>query len=276
MAESDARHKHLRDETIKDFGRQWTTYTDNKGYYGSSDLLADIVEPLLPIGELRNATVADIGSGSGRIVQMLIQAGVAKVYAVEPSQAFETLKRNTAENASQIVLLNLRGDQLPADLNLDFVLSIGVVHHIPHPEPVLSAAYAALRPGGRVLLWLYGMEGNEAYLAVFGPLRRVTRQLPHALLAPLCHAINLTTELYIAIASFVRVPMREYIRNVFGRFDRRTRYLAIYDQLNPHYAKYHKRDEAIDLLRTTGFKNVQAHHRHGYSWTVIGTKPGVP
>ena len=31
--------------------------------------------------------------------------------------------------------------------------------------------------------------------------------------------------------------------------------------------------EAIKLLEGGGFVNVQIHHRHGYSWTVIGTKP---
>jgi hypothetical protein len=48
----------------------------------------------------------------------------------------------------------------------------------------------------------------------------------------------------------------------------------MYDQLNPAYAKYYTRTEAIDLLERAGFVNVRVHHRHGYSWTVIGEKPG--
>ena len=63
------------------------------------------------------------------------------------------------------------------------------------------------------------------------------------------------------------------MRNVFARMDRRARYLVIYDQLNPAYAKYYRRDEAIALLADAGFADVAAHHRHGYSWTVIGRKP---
>lgn len=47
----------------------------------------------------------------------------------------------------------------------------------------------------------------------------------------------------------------------------------IYDQLNPAYAKYYRRDEARALLEDAGFQDVRLHHRHGYSWTVLGTHP---
>jgi len=72
-----------RDRTIRDFGRQWTTYTENEGYYGSVELLKDIIEPLLPIERLRGMSVADIGSGTGRIVLMMMEAGAARIHAVE-------------------------------------------------------------------------------------------------------------------------------------------------------------------------------------------------
>src|SRR6185295_19847708 len=91
-----------RDRTIRDFGRQWTTYTENEGYYGSVELLKDIIEPLLPIERLRGMSVADIGSGTGRIVVMMMEAGAARVYAVEPSRAVESLRRNTAAYADRV------------------------------------------------------------------------------------------------------------------------------------------------------------------------------
>jgi hypothetical protein len=51
------------------------------------------------------------------------------------------------------------------------------------------------------------------------------------------------------------------------------RRLVIYDQLNPAYAKYYTQTEAEQLLARAGFSDVRTYHRHGYSWTVIGTKP---
>jgi SAM-dependent methyltransferase len=260
-----------RDRTIRDFGRQWTTYTENKGYYGSVRLLKDIIEPLLPIEGVRGVSAAEIGSGSGRIVNMMMEAGAARLYAVEPSQAVESLRQNTSGYSDRVEILNVRGDQLPP-LNLDLVISIGVVHHIPDPDPVMSAAYAALKPGGQILLWLYGREGNELYLSIFEPLRTVTRRLPHFLLVPVAHALNFGAGMYLSLARVLPL-MRAYVINIFGRFDRQTRYLIVYDQLNPNYAKYYTRSEAIDLLKRAGFADIQVFHRHGYSWTVRGTRP---
>jgi SAM-dependent methyltransferase len=262
----------VRDQTIEDFGQQWTTYTQNRGYYGSVELLKDIVEPLLPLEQLRDITAAEIGSGTGRLVNMMMQAGVARLYALEPSKAVESLRQNVSQYSDRVEILNMRGDQLPP-LNLDLVISIGVVHHIPDPDPVMRAAYAALKPGGRVLLWLYGREGNELYLSIFGPLRTITRRLPHFLLVPIAHALSLGAGGYLSLARIMPVPMRAYVTNIFGRFDRHTRFLAVYDQLNPTYAKYYARSEAIDLLNRAGFTDIRAFHRHAYSWTILGTRP---
>jgi hypothetical protein len=60
---------------------------------------------------------------------------------------------------------------------------------------------------------------------------------------------------------------------VFRRLSWKKRYLNVYDQLNPAYARYYREDEATALLASTGFVDVRAHHRHGYSWTVVGTRP---
>lgn len=60
---------------------------------------------------------------------------------------------------------------------------------------------------------------------------------------------------------------------MFGKCAPRQRRVIIYDQLNPAYAKYYTRAEALALLTEAGLVNVACHHRHGYSWTVLGTRP---
>jgi hypothetical protein len=49
--------------------------------------------------------------------------------------------------------------------------------------------------------------------------------------------------------------------------------VVVYDQLNPAYAKYYTHQEAHDALAQHGFTDIRLHHRHGYSWTVVGTRP---
>lgn len=258
--------------TIDDFGEQWTRYPENDGYYASADLFRDICGPLLSESDLRGANVAEIGSGSGRIIRMLMMAGAAKALAIEPSAAFDVLKRNTRQWADQIEYLQAPGQDIPGGKDLDYVLSIGVLHHIPDPAPVVRAAMNALRPGGRILIWLYGREGNESYLRLVEPLRRITVHMPAPVLAAISHMLNVALALYIALCAFLPLPLRGYMRNVIGKFSWSKRFLVIYDQLNPAFARYYSEAEARDLVEDAGFSDVRLYHRHGYSWTVIGTK----
>jgi SAM-dependent methyltransferase len=263
----------LKRQTIDDFGEQWTAFRDNPGYYGSADLLADLFGPLLTLDDVKGTRVADIGSGTGRIVNMLLDAGADRVVAVEPSAAFEVLKANTVSNAGRIDYLHVPGDQLPPGLGLDYVVSMGVLHHIPAPGPVVRAAFEALRPGGRCIVWLYGFEGNETYLSIAIPLRKLTVRMPHGLLVAFSHLLELALTAYIGLCRVLPLPMRSYMRSVLAKFPRSVRRLTIYDQLNPAYAKYYTRAEAEALLSDAGFVDVQLYHRHGYSWTVSGTRP---
>jgi len=206
---------------------------------------------------------------------MLLDAGAEHVLALEPSAAFEVLQRNLAHHGQRVTCVLARGDELAPEPPVDLVFAIGVLHHIPEPGPVAAAAYAALRPGGRVVVWLYGKEGNAVYLALVTPLRWVTTRLAAAPTEILARVLNVCFTGYMRLARRVPLPLRGYITHVFGHFTPERRVQVIYDQLKPAYARYYTRGEAEVLLRNAGFQDVHVHHRHGYSWTVIGTKPGA-
>lgn len=261
-------------KTIHDFDEQWSTYTENSGFYASKELFEDIIHPWITAADLKDRIVVDIGSGTGRIVNMLLACDVSRVIAVEPApRASAVLKRNTQANAARIDYRNIPGEALPHDLAADFVVSIGVIHHIPEPDGTIRACFGALRPGGKCLLWLYGKEGNELYLAFLLPLRRMMGRLPQRAVALVSHGLNALLDLYILLCRRIPLPLQDYVLNVIGRMSRNKRFLVIYDQLKPAYAKYYTGPEAQALLRRAGFVDVRAHHRRGYSWTVIGTKP---
>jgi len=262
----------LTTKTIKDFGEQWLIYTDNEGYYGSLELFSDILFPFLKPEDLKGCRVAEIGSGAGRIVNMLLESGVQHVIAIEPSDAFAVLARNIRDS-KRVTCLKITGDQLPAYGDLDYIFSIGVLHHISEPRPVIQAAYKALRPGGHFFAWLYGKEGNETYLAFVNSLRLFTKHLPHFVLASLVWFIYYLLIFYSFLCHLFPLPLKNYLVRIFKKMSPEKRRLIIYDQLNPDYAKYYTKEEAIKLLEGGRLKDVKIHHRHGYSWTVIGTKP---
>jgi SAM-dependent methyltransferase len=162
------------------------------------------------------------------------------------------LQRNVASRSERVRLLKATGEHIPPTGDLDLVFSIGVLHHIPRPEPVVKAAYEALRPGGRLAVWLYGREGNELYLFFVQPLRAITRRLPHCLLNSLVRLIDLGLVLYMTLCRVCPLPLRGYLRGVLNKFGPAERRLVIYDQLNPAHAKYYRRDEAVRLLEQGG------------------------
>jgi len=182
------------------------------------------------------------------------------------------LKANTAARADRVTYVQAPGDRIAPTLALDLALSIGVLHHIPEPAPVVRAMRDALKPGGRILVWLYGREGNELYLALAKPLRMVTTRLPDKVLWRLSALLSGALSGYAGLCRVLPLPMRAYMRNVIARWTPEVRTLTIFDQLNPAYAKYYSRKEAIALIADAGFTDVRAHRRHGYSWTVVGRK----
>ena len=258
-------------QTIQDFGKQWKRYTENDGYYASVDLFKDFCGPLFTPAEISGKRVLDIGSGTGRIVNMLLEVGASHVVAVEPSDAFKVLKANTRRDRNKVTCLNVSGEKIP-EVKVDLAVSFGVLHHIPHPKPVVDRVYQVLPRGGKFIIWLYGHEGNEIYLALFNPIRKITRLMPDFLLDMLANMLNLIMSPYIWLCKYINLPLKKYIPKVFGKMDWHNRKVIIFDQLNPAYAKYYRRAEAENLLELSGFHNVKSFHRHSYSWTVLGEK----
>lgn len=264
-------NEKIDNKTIRDFGEQWQRYRENDGYYGSDKLLTDIFGPLLDVKLIKGIHVADIGSGTGRIVDMLLDLGASHVTAIEPSDAMQVLVEKTQTRRDQITYIHDVGSNLPLD-NYDLVVSFGVLHHIEDPSPTVKRVFQALKPGGRFIVWLYGREGNNLYLFFAGFLRMVTTHLPDKILDTLSVGLNCVLRGYGYMCRFIPLPLKDYMLNHFLKLDQDARVLTIFDQLNPTYAKYYRREEAAQLLGDCGFLDVQVYHRHGYSWTVSGVK----
>jgi SAM-dependent methyltransferase len=265
----------LDDKTIQDFDRQWSRYHDNEGWFGSLALFSDIISPLMSTDDLKGKSVVDIGSGTGRIVGMLLEAGASHVYAVEPGPgAFERLKGNVASMARgrDVTPINKRGDEWTTAEPVDMVVSIGVIEFISDPSATVKRSYDALKPGGEIFFWLCSYEGNELYLKFIRPLRKFTTFLPHFFLLAIVQLLYCVLFTYRLLGQLLPLPLMRYLNIVWWPMSARKRRLVIYDQLNPTYLKYYKKHEALALLETAGFHSVEIHHRHGYSWSVKGKK----
>lgn len=259
------------ERTIEDFGQQWNHFRENLDFYGSVELFKDAF-PLIEAAEIEGKHVLDVGSGSGRIVLMLLNLGAGHVTAIEPSSCFGVLQENLIHCKPRTTCLQQKGDELTHENYFDLCVSYGVIHHIEDPIPTLKRMHRALKPGGICSIWIYGKEGNQLYLAVYSVLRPITKRMPHRLLIAFSRILGCFLSGYAALCQFLPLPLHAYMRRVISKLNFEQRVLVIYDQLKPYYAKYYTRQEAQKLFEDAGFSNIQLFHRHGYSWSIRGEK----
>lgn len=259
-------------KTIEDFGSQWNIFTKNEGYYGSNKVLIDICGKIFNPKNFLNNTVLDIGAGTGRLTNILIDLGAKHVYSVEPSLAFNVLLNETKRNKKKITYIKCRGDNIPLNTKVDFAISIGVLHHIPNPDPVCRRVYKLLKPNGEFLIWVYANEGNKLYLFLARLLRIFTSKMNDKSLLKFCKFLNFFLNIYCILCSKIKLPMYVYMRKHIAKLSKEVRILTIFDQLNPEYAKYYTKEETLKLLKDAGFKDIKIEYRHKYSWTAVGRK----
>jgi len=255
--------------TIKDFGKQWQEYTHNKGFYASLEALESLCSPLMKNSDIKNKIIADVGAGTGRYTLMFYKAGAKKIIALEPSDAYDVLLKNTS-GIDEIKCLKKRADEISGN-EFDLVFCIGVLQFIPDPLQALKAMRRTLTKKGKLFLWVYSKENNQLYISMVLSLRKLTTRLPHAALKMFTYILLPLAEIYALASGSFKLPMADYMINYFLKVDRYTRRLIIHDQLNPSYVKYYKGSELKGLLEDCGFKDIKMHHRMGYSWSVLAS-----
>ncbi len=256
-------------ESYNDFGNQFVIDNKIDDFWGSQEMFVDNVFPFDP-NNIKNTVVMEVGSGSGRILQNLIKFYPKKIYSIEPSKAIEVAKKN---NKSKIIeFFNIKGEAIDFQNKFDYVFSLGVIHHIPNSSLVVKNIYRSLKKRGKFVCWVYGYEGNELYIFLFNNLRRLTRIIPDKILRIISNFLNIFLYFYIFLCKFIKLPMRSYLLKVFNKCSYEKRNYIIFDQLNPSFSKYYKRNEIIELLKNSNFKKIETFHRHKYSWTVIAEK----
>lgn len=256
-------------ESIEDFGEQFGIDNKFSGFLASKEIVSDIVRPF-NLENVANKNIMEVGVGSGRILKVLSKLLPKSIVAVEPSTAIKIAQQNN--NLPNIKYKNIKGEEIEYKDEFDYVFALGVIHHIPNYKIVCKNINRSLKSEGKFICWVYGYEGNELYLLIFNNLRRITILLPDFILRVLTNILNIIAYPYIFLCKIFPLPLKKYLIEVFNKCSYLNRNYIIFDQLNPSYAKYFKKEEIYELLKDSGFKKIDLYHRHGYSWTAICQK----
>jgi len=271
-------------ETAKAFGWEWRHFTELHPEYEEQFL--DWIAPLQP-DEFRGRRVLDAGCGIGRHAYYAAAWGAEEVVALDLSDAVETARRNLEGLANVSVI---QGDLLRPPLKpasgvgegFDIVYSIGVLHHLPDPAEGIRSLARLVRPGGIMVAWVYGFEGNAVVRKTIEPLRRMTSKLPpsilHILVWPLAVILHGVVKLaYGTLSGRLagrRLPLGDYLASL-AAFGFRQNYSIVFDQLVAPTTTYVRREDLLTWLQSTGLVEVKVTERNGNSWRGQGRRPGV-
>jgi len=139
------------------FGENWAEYSDLIDEKAILDATADL-KRLFPEG-LEGVSFMDIGCGSGLHSLAAARLGAKKIYAVDlDPKSVGTARKMFEKFAPDIDFTSeVRSVfELDPDKSFDVVYSWGVLHHTGDMDKALKCARAAVKPGGRFVIALYG------------------------------------------------------------------------------------------------------------------------
>jgi SAM-dependent methyltransferase len=106
-------------------------------------------------------SLLEIGCGDGFFLEQALAQGYSTVRGVEPSEA---AIRDASPVVRDQIVCDVMRPGLFADGEFDAVCLFQVFDHVPHPEAVLAACRAALRPGGLILCLNHNVESVSSHI----------------------------------------------------------------------------------------------------------------
>ena len=279
---------HDTRKTVAQFGESWKIFDHVEPYH--EDQFAEWIAPF-PIEDFRGRTVFEGGCGKGRHTLTISAYEPSRIVSVDLSEAvfiaaakMAAMKEDLPQEKNAPEAIFIRGDlkDLPvADNFFDVVFCVGVLHHIDDPRKGLEEMWRILKPGGKLLLWVYAREGNGWIVHLLDPLRKgVTSRIPTRFLRIM--ALPLTAFLFFLLKAVygplsgwgkrkTPLPYSDYLNSI-STFPFREIDNIVVDHLCPAIAYYLSKKEIekmFEPLRPASF-TMRWHHRN--SWTVLAEK----
>ncbi|MBL4707831.1 MAG: class I SAM-dependent methyltransferase [Flavobacteriales bacterium] len=267
-------------ETVESFGEEWLKFDEFSAeeIKNAGDQYFDIVTEK----ELNKASyVLDLGCGSGRWTKYM--ADKAKfIEAVDPSEAVFSAAR-AYNDLSNVRFTQAGVDTIPfEDNSFDFVISLGVLHHIPDTGKALKSLLRKLKSGGHALIYLYYALDNRGFLykLIFNlstVLRRVVSTLPHSFKQFVCDLLAIFIYLpFIGIAKLAKIilPGNLYMKIPLVYYRDKSWNIIRNDALDrfgtPLEQRFSKK-QITEMMEAAGMGQLQFSENEPY-WHVLAKK----
>jgi SAM-dependent methyltransferase/uncharacterized protein YbaR (Trm112 family) len=269
--------RDVRQRTADSFAYEWQRFGELRAEWRRNFI--DYMQPH-PAESFEGRLVLDVGTGSGRHAFHAAQLG-AQVVAVDLGASIDVARANLPP---EVMTVQADAEQLPLARDaFDFVMSIGVLHHLPDPETGLRAIAGLARPGGTVHVYLYWMPEVRWHATVLRGVtwaRHFTVRLPHRVLHVLCYP--LAAGLAVAIVGPYRI-MRRRPRSArlaaalplktYADYPFEVLVNDQFDRLSAPLERRYDRDEVEAMLQRAGLTDIRVLPNHG--WLGDGRSPAL-
>jgi SAM-dependent methyltransferase len=225
----------------------------------------------LPRDVWKGAYFLDAGCGIGRNSHWAMMEGAAGGCAIDLDERSLGAARENLKAFPTIQVRNQSIYEIPERNCFDIAFSIGVIHHLAEPDTALQSLVRSVKPGGLVLIWVYGRENMGWLLRFFDPLRRILfSRLPARIVYHL--SLYPTAVLWLALRTGLSSLGYYRLLRAFSFGHLRA---IVFDQMIPRIANYWPRAFVEALCRNAGLENVRLVHVNGMSWSAAGQKPTI-
>lgn len=211
--------------------------------------------------------ILDGGCGIGRNSYWPLKYGAKEAYAFDYDERTVNVAKNNLNEFKNAKVEFGSIYNIPYKNYFDISFSIGVIHHLAEPRKAVNELVKATKKGGKVIIWVYGYEGNELIVRYINPIRIITSRLPLKIVHILAYFMTIPIYSYTRLYNSKNLYFKQLSSFKFWHIKS-----IIFDQLIPRIANYWKREQAKELFENQGLKNINVYRVNNNSWTVIGVK----
>ncbi len=230
---------------------------------------------------LKGRVVLDAGCGGGRFMAAAA-LGASNVVGLDLSEGGLLHAQALVGKRDHVHLV--QGDISHPPFRsgaFDVIYSIGVLHHLANPAEGFHALKQLLAPGGRLWVWVYGLEGMSwVYrLSHLRSFRRFTRSWSLPAKFRLCRWLALAFRLaYLAPLTLAqRILPVAIVRHLpyseWTAFSLDDIAYSFFDRLQPPYTHYLRKTQLQQWLR--GLEGIAIESPSKRGWTAKGRKAGA-
>ena len=223
----------------------------------------------MPRDTWKNALFIDAGCGIGRNSYWAMLEGAAGGVAIDLDDRSLAAARKNLESYPGLEVRKQSVYEIPEEGKFDIAFSIGVIHHLAEPIAALQRLTRCVKPGGHVLIWVYGQENMRWLTRYFDPIRRLLfSRMPLSLV----YHFSLYASAALWLALRLGLSRLEYYK-LLRRLPFRNLRVIVFDQMIPRVANYWPREFVEGLMRSADLVDVRLVHVNEMSWSASGRKP---